>query len=854
MSLIDLNTYKTLNESKLMTAHNELIDGLNYNFTYTLNQVSNPLPNLNTGKADQVVTVIDSAGAKTLGYRDPSTLVRFDQIFDAYINRSAANQLNVSGSLSYNLVTFGGLLSSFKITASDAGLTSRNSVEFNQLSSDGDMQEVHTVNQFNVAASSANISTTVAGNYVEINRLKVGNYFLPTAAGSVGQFLRLGTFNNLEFSSIPNYVIETSGSYEFAKPYPVAFPAVKHPNVSLMLDSGAGRTGIGYDLGTAGVRKLFVRMLTQDVAYTEQKTSAGSPMFTYMKSGFVLPGPQTYLDPLTLSAETPIGAIWYENDSIVLRAASGLKYIKGEAVAASVNTVEAKDFELQPSATLKVAGGSDLNPALKIGNSGITSSSGDIKLVIGSSPALKVTNTALEAGVFTESSPKLLLDSNVGINNPANPAYSFSGASGLGLYRADTNTIAMAVKGKPVVEFAEAEVNVKGNKLTNLAEPVVASDAATKGYIDAMIPVTAVPGALTVGGEGQGSKLVQSEARYLNGTLEIGGVTRGGAVKMRTPIGGSAAVVAPSTSNNVSFVLPANQLEGGVLQSANGVTRWVSVDTFTGGSLKADGSVPLTGAIRTTQSTSATNPLIGIESTGMYINGTNGYKIGFSAQGSRVLEVDRNAETLKGLSDSYNAPLIRLNNTVTTYSNNTPTGANPTYSFAGDPTSGVTQTKAQAVTIVAGGAPKLTATATEIQTHGVKIRGVGDPEGPTDAATKKYVDSMVSVPHEITFRVTSLPVGWTSASSIILSIYDKALIYQSSSVSLVYESSSAPETIFVPNNFNVNARCQVYVNNSRLMKMESASGIRQVTFLTSRSLLLNYGLTIGDMITIQVPS
>jgi hypothetical protein len=519
-----------------------------------------------------------------------------------------------------------------------------------------------------------------------------------------------------------------------------------------------------------------------------------------------------------------------------------------------VNTVEAKDFELQPSATLKVAGGSDLNPALKIGNSGITSSSGDIKLVIGSSPALKVTNTTLEAGVFTESSPKLLLDSNVGINNPANPAYSFSGASGLGLYRADTNTIAMAVKGKPVVEFAEAEVNVKGNKLTNLAEPVVASDAATKGYIDAMIPVTAVPGALTVGGEGQGSKLVQSEARYLNGTLEIGGVTRGGAVKMRTPIGGSAAVVAPSTSNNVSFVLPANQLEGGVLQSANGVTRWVSVDTFTGGSLKADGSVPLTGAIRTTQSTSATNPLIGIESTGMYINGTNGYKIGFSAQGSRVLEVDRNAETLKGLSDSYNAPLIRLNNTVTAYSNNTPTGANPTYSFAGDPTSGVTQTKAQAVTIVAGGAPKLTATATEIQTHGVKIRGVGDPEGPTDAATKKYVDSMVSVPHEITFRVTSLPVGWTSASSIILSIYDKALIYQSSSVSLVYESSSAPETIFVPNNFNVNARCQVYVNNSRLMKMESASGIRQVTFLTSRSLLLNYGLTIGDMITIQVPS
>jgi hypothetical protein len=397
-------------------------------------------------------------------------------------------------------------------------------------------------------------------------------------------------------------------------------------------------------------------------------------------------------------------------------------------------------------------------------------------------------------------------------------------------------------------------VNVKGNKLTNLAEPVVASDAATKGYIDAMIPVTAVPGALTVGGEGQGSKLVQSEARYMNGTLEIGGVTRSGAVKMRTPLGGSAAVVAPSTSNNVSFVLPANQLEGGVLQSANGVTRWVSVDTFTGGSLKADGSVPLAGSIRATQSTSPAKPLIGLENTGMYIDGTNGYKIGFSTQGGRVLEVDRNAETLKGLSDSYNAPMIRLNNTVSSYDNNTMSGTSPTYSFAGDPSSGVTQTRAQAITLVTGGAPRLTATSTEIQTHGIKIRGVGDPEGPTDAVTKKYVDSVVSIPHEITFRVTSLPVGWTSASAIILSIYDKALIYQSSSTNLVYESSSAPETIIVPNNFNVNARCQVYVNNSRLMKMESASGLRQVTFLTPRSLLINYGIAVGDLITIQVPS
>jgi len=503
MSLIDLNTYKTLNEGKLMTAHNELIDGLNYNFTYTLNQVSNPLPNLNTAKTDQVVAVVESGGVKALGYKDPSTLVRFDQVFDTFINANAAGKLNVPGNLSYNLITFSGILSSFRVTASDSGQTVVDSVQFNQLSANGDLQEVHTVNQFNVAADFANISTTVAGNYVEINRLKVGNYFLPTAAGTAGQFLALGSGNTLQFSAIPAYLteVDAGGYYTFAKPYALSLEDKKYPNLSLVMDGGGRRTGFGFDSGsTSGLRKFYMRLLSSDVLYAEQSTTAGSPIFTYIKSGFVLPGPQPYSDPLNLSAQTPVGAIWYENDSIVLRAGTGLKYIKGETVAASVNTVEGKDFELQPSATLKVAAGTDLNPALKIGNTGITSSTGDMKLVIGSTPVVKVTNTTLESATFTESSPKLTLDSNVGINNPANPAYSFSGSSGLGIYRADTNTIAMAVKGKPIVEFAEAEVNVKGNKLTNLAEPVVASDAATKGYIDAMIPVTATPGALTVGG------------------------------------------------------------------------------------------------------------------------------------------------------------------------------------------------------------------------------------------------------------------------------------------------------------------------------------------------------------------
>lgn len=857
MSLIDLNTYKTLNDTKLLSAHNDLIDGVISNFNYTLGQVSNPLPPIVNAYTGQTVAVVESSGVKSLGYVDVNTLFRLDEIFSTFMG-SGGGTLNAYNPLQYNLLSFSGTLSSLHVTASNSGQKVNDSIELNQISLNGDMQELHTVNQFTVNADFANISTTVTENYVEINRLKVGNYFLPTTAGLSGQFLKLGLNNKLEFSAIPAYLseVDAGGYYAFAKPYALAIEDKKYPGLCLRLDGTTGRTGLGFDAGAVtGVRKIYLRMISNDIFSTEQSTTAGSPIFTYVKSGLVLPGPQVYNDPLNISAQIPIGAIWYENDAVVLRSGSGLRYIRGETVAASVNTVETKDFELQPGSTFKVASGTSVNPALKIGDSGITSSSGDMKLVVGTTPVVKFTPTALEAAVATDASPKLTLDSTVGINNPANPAYSFSGVSGLGLYRSDSNAVAVAVKGKPVVEFEETGLNVKGNRVTNLPQPMVANDAATKGYVDDMIPVTTTPGALTVGGDGQGSKLVQSEAKYINGTLEVGGVAKTGAVKMRTSLGGSVAIVAPTTSNNISFTLPANQLEGGVLQSVNGVTQWVNAAALTTGTIKADGSVPFTGTIRTTQSTSATNPLVGIESTGMYINSTSsGYKLGFSTQGSRVLEVDRNAETMKGISDTYNAPLIRLSHTIPSYSTTTSAGASPTYAFAGDPTSGLTQTRAQAVTLVAGGAPKLTATSTEIQTHGLKIRGIADPEGPTDAATKQYVDSVVSIPHEICFRITSLPTGWTSASSIILSIYDKALIYQSASASLVYESSSAPESVVVPNNFNTNARCQVYVNNSRLTKMESAAGIRQAAFLTTRSLLLNYGLTIGDMITIQVPS
>jgi hypothetical protein len=40
----------------------------------------------------------------------------------------------------------------------------------------------------------------------------------------------------------------------------------------------------------------------------------------------------------------------------------------------------------------------------------------------------------------------------------------------------------------------------------------------------------------------------------------------------------------------------------------------------------------------------------------------------------------------------------------------------------------------------------------------------------------------------------------------------------------------------------------------RLVKMASASGVRQVTYATSKSILINYNLAVGNIITIHLPS
>lgn len=97
-----------------------------------------------------------------------------------------------------------------------------------------------------------------------------------------------------------------------------------------------------------------------------------------------------------------------------------------------------------------------------------------------------------------------------------------------------------------------------------------------------------------------------------------------------------------------------------------------------------------------------------------------------------------------------------------------------------------------------------------------------------------------------------MPAGWSSGSALILSLFDKALIYQSASATLTYESEADPAKVLVASNFNTNPKCQVFVENNRLVKKAKASGVRQIAYLSDRSLLLNYNVAVGDVITVQL--
>ena len=304
-------------------------------------------------------------------------------------------------------------------------------------------------------------------------------------------------------------------------------------------------------------------------------------------------------------------------------------------------------------------------------------------------------------------------------------------------------------------------MSLRGNKVVNVGAPSDPLDAANKGYVDSVIPSGFTPGSLPiVSSSPSGRKYVQSDAKYMNGQLEIGSTSAPGAFRMNSASGGAAIIKAPNTNNNVVFELPYNSLNNGVLQSVGGRTAWVDPATLTSGAIKADGSVPLAKGLSSSVDTTPAQPLVYRGTAGMYASTQNEVKVGFSAQGSRLLEANASSGALVGATDVLNAPFIRLRNTVSSYSSATAQGM-PTYSFAGETSTGIGQSKVQSVSMMVNGSPRLTAGSNSINAHNNQLQALADPSLDTDAATKGYVDRVVKARKELSFRVTSLPVGWS---------------------------------------------------------------------------------------------
>ena len=865
MSLVQLTTYQTISPKEQLTAYNSMLDALDANFTYTLGQVANPIPALNLGAAGDILCIINTSGVYSLAYRNPHTLINLQSLLTNYNN--VVEALTARNPLEINITSLTTAYSSLSIVSrATTGSGAVNSyVKYTQVSGSGELNEQHQVGLFSLTGNSVSLTSNTGA--VAVNGLQVGNYNLPTTAGSVGQGLKLGASNTLEFATLPEPVVVTNGVYTLATAKPLALASYNSTGLPLQLTIGssvgfgfeAGNEGVFGGLAASGLNSFYLggggfagKFLEINWPTTLVNGIPYAPAIR-PQLAFVLPAATA----LTTGVNNYAGSLWYNaiDDSLVLVGATGQSTIKGQAVASAVNTQETKAFALQTNSTLNLGGGTTALPAITVGSAGLASAAGDMRIVVGGTSVVSVTSNALESPAGSAATAKLMLDGTVGLNNPAKPAYTFSDADGLGIYRSNTNAVALAVKGVAVLELKEAEVDVKGNRVANLATPTQAKDAATKEYVDSMMPVGATPGALAMVSSGQTARYVQSDAKYNNGTLELGGTQNNAAVKLKTAGGGSATIKAGVGNQHITFTLPTNTLANGVLQvDYTGRTTWVDTATLTSNVLRPDGSVTLTGSLLSAIDTSYVKPLVGIGTVGMYAAAGTNAKVGFAANGLKLVELNAATKTLTGVDATFNAPLIRLNTSLASYIGATELAGTglPTYAFAGEPGTGVGQTQIQGVSLFVGGSAKLTANESGLQAHNNRLQNLALPVKATDAASKQYVDSVVKAPVEIAFLISVLPAGWSSGSALILSLFDKALIYQSASAILTYESEADPAKVLVASNFNTNPKCQVFVENNRLVKKAKASGVRQIAYLSDRSLLLNYNVAVGDVITVQL--
>lgn len=842
MSLTPLTNYKTLSDKRLLEAFNDAMTAVDANFAYTLGQVASPVPSLTGVAKNSVIAVGQDNSNNVLEYVNVNDIVDLQTVFSSYTDQNP--KINLTDNLEFSVNSLSAPFSTFSVTSrgsSGAGAIN-NYMRFTQLSNSGELNETHVVSAFSLTSNSVNVTANTG--FVELNKLQVGNYKFPNTAGTTGQLLRLGAANTLEFATVNNEIVEQANNYALNQNKALLLKGKGGSDVSLAiydLDSGIGAS----EESLSGNQEVFFKFNNSRLLTMTKPTNPplGGPNSAYLK----VEGPLALPSAASISTQNSHeGSIWYDslNSSLVLVTAQGRLNIKAQvgSAATTVNTEEAKAFNFNTNASIVLGTGSNTIPALKLGNAGLAASSQELRVVFGTAPALKITNAGIEPPVQANGAAKVIFDSGLGLNNPSNPPYTFSGAAQLGLYRSAANAMGIAVQGTCVTEFTNNGIDLKTKKLFNLAAPTGPLEAANKAYVDSLLPSGSTANSIPIYSTTD-NRYVQSEVKYSGGVLEVGSGSNAGGIQFKTTNSGAITLKAPTGSQSLTFFLPSNSLTDGILQvNAQGQMYWGTKNSLISGLLKTDGSNLMTSGIKISGDTSENSLLIGVGDTGIYAAEGLTPKIGLASAKNKLLEIDATAKTLVGTSLLDRGPYIRL------VTNNDTT---PVYSFTESQNSGLASAT-NGVAVLVSGEQKLTVTSTGISTHNQKIINLATPTANNDAANKAYVDSSTGL-IEISFRITELPVGWMAGYAIRLSLFDKALIFNDSAVIIPYESSLDPATISIPENFNTNAKCQCYVNNSKLIKMPNAQTIRQIARFNSSALIINYPVAIGQIITVQLP-
>lgn len=833
MSLTPLTNYKTLSDKRLLESFNDALGVMDANFNYTLGQVTSPVPGFSGIPENFVLAVGETNSSKTLQYKNVNNLVNLQTTFDSYT--AVQNKLNLGKELEFSLTGAALPFSKFSITGRGSAGNGNINHYFSllQTSTAGELNETHVVGSFAVTANSFNLTANVG--HVSVNKLKVGNYTFPITAGTKGQILTLGNDDSLEFANNQSNVIESSDRYTLQNSKPLVLSSLRLFN----LNSGIDTTITGGINTEVFFRFNNNRLLTFTAP---QNPAPGTPSTAYVKVD----------GPLVLPAATGInsassyeGSVWYDSSErqLVVMSATGPLYFKDPSANAIVNTDQAKAYNFNNSASINLGSGSAATPSFKVGAAGLFGNSESLNLSFNGNSAVRISKTHIEGATEPNGGAKVVLDSQLGMGNPQAPAYTFSGANQLGLYRSSVNGVGVAVQGNCVSEFVATGIDLKNKKISNAADPEFSTDVVNKRYVDGKLPTGSTSNSFPIYSS-TAAKYVESSVKYVNGNIEVGTNLSPGGLTLKNSTSGSVTLKPGTGTQNTTLTFPSTITADGILRVNNqGQLYWGTKASIVEGLLKADGSIQLEAGLNVGKPTDETDLALYTGTTGIYIQEGLGSKIGFANNGQKLFEVDSEESALMGVAAGADSFYIKLTDSGQTQ---------PIYGFTSNKNSGLGLTT-NGLALIVDNAEKLTLTENNLNVNGLAIKNVANPSVAQDVATKAYVDNLTKEPVELSFQIVTLPGGWTTGNPVMLALSPPALIFDSTYAYLEYLPNPLPSNIIVPENFQNNIKCQCYVENARLLKVPKDDSIPQVSRINNGALWIKYNIAVGQIITLQLP-